>query len=48
MLELQLESVSPKHMLKRICLVQKGEHIVTSVQELTLEEELFENEGWPS
>jgi exonuclease VII large subunit len=41
MLELQLESVSPKHMLEKgYALVQKGEHIVTSVQELTLEEEL--------
>lgn len=41
MLELQLESVSPKHMLEKgYALVQKGEHIITSVQELTLEEEL--------
>ena len=41
MLELQLENISPKHMLnKGYALVQRGEHIITSVKELTLEEEI--------
>jgi len=41
MLELQLENISPKHMLnKGYALVQRGEHIITSVKVLTLEEEI--------
>ncbi|MCB5258086.1 MAG: exodeoxyribonuclease VII large subunit [Candidatus Cloacimonadaceae bacterium] len=42
MLQIQLESVSPTLMLKKgYALVQKGEHIITSVKELTLQEELL-------